>query len=180
MSKMENWKPVKGYEGIYEVSDLGNVRSLDKEINHNFYKGVKFVRKGKILIPFISDRGYLRVTLIKDGKRKKVFVHRLVAEAFIESDTDGLQVNHIDGNKSNNTVGNLEWCTGRENMHHAFDSGLFDEAIKRKSKAVIRDDGVVFTSISDAAKETNLCSSMVSDTVNNKRKDAKGRIFKFI
>lgn len=114
MSNIENWKPVVGYEGLYEVSDWGRVRSLDKYIK-NWPKGIRLV-KGRVLKPGRHRKGYLLVVLNKDGVMKTCKVHRLVAIAFIPN-PDGLpQVNHKDENKHNNRVENLEWCDNKYNI----------------------------------------------------------------
>lgn len=101
---MEVWKPVKEYN--YEVSSLGRVRNTSNN---------------KILSLFDKNRmGYYRVILFKDGQRKRHFVHRLVAETFLENIENKPQVNHKDGNKQNNNVENLEWVSQSENMKHSY------------------------------------------------------------
>lgn len=114
----ETWKAVKGYEGLYEVSNFGNVRSVTRVI--------RFERRGSIATQVIegkplkpgNSKGYKNVVLCnKDGKKTKG-VHRLVAEAFIDNPLDKPEVNHIDENPSNNTVENLEWVTHVENSRH--------------------------------------------------------------
>lgn len=119
----EIWKPVIGYEAEYEVSNSGKVRSLDTiQRRSNGRTICNFKIKGKILKPYKTGRngGYLTVSI--HGKNHKV--HRLVAEAFIPNPDNLPQVNHIDGNKNNNTIENLEWVTNLENMRHAFETGL--------------------------------------------------------
>lgn len=114
---MELWKPVEGYEGLYEVSSHGRVKALEKRVDSG-----KCHRTWNehILCTAIDSRGYVRTSLSKDGHSKTVKIHRLVAEAFI-SNLDNLpQVNHKDGNKQNNNADNLEWCTQAENMKHAY------------------------------------------------------------
>ena len=116
----EIWKDIEGYEGLYQVSNLGNVKSLRKRIDkgkcHRYFDE-------KILKPIETNRGYLRVKLCKNRKIKKTRVHRLVAEAFIKRPE--LEVNHIDGNKKNNKAENLEWVTQKENKQHAWITGLY-------------------------------------------------------
>ncbi len=118
---MEIWKDIKDFEGYYQISNLGNVKSLDREMIVN-----GGIRKyySKSITQSIEKDGYLTVTLWKNSKSKSFRVHRLVAEAFIENPNNYEIVNHLDGNKQNNTVGNLEWCTIKENTNHAFRTGL--------------------------------------------------------
>ena len=102
---MEIWEDIEGYEGIYQVSSLGKVKSLN--FNHT--------KKEKILKPFFNRDGYLSVNLYKEGKRKQYLVHRLVAKVFIPNPENKLEVNHKDEDKTNNKVENLEWVTSKEN-----------------------------------------------------------------
>lgn len=117
---MEIWKSIKGYESIYEVSSKGRVRSLDRVSRNGF---VKTNLKGKMLSISNSER-YSNVGLSKDSKTKNFKVHRLVAIAFIPNPENKPEVNHKDGNKTNNILDNLEWNTKAENQKHAFDNGL--------------------------------------------------------
>ena len=111
----EIWKPIKGFENKYEVSNLGNVRSLDR-YSRGKSGSRKFV-KGKVLKPQ-SASGYLQVYLLLDGKQKWFKIHRLVADAFIPNPNHLPLINHIDGNTLNNNECNLEWCDCRYNVIH--------------------------------------------------------------
>ena len=111
----ELFRDISGYEGLYQISNLGNVRSF------------KAVSKGGNL-KAVYRKGYATVTLVKCGVSRVCSIHRLVAQAFIPNPYNLPYINHIDGNKSNNDISNLEWCTHLENMRHAFDTGL----VKRK------------------------------------------------
>lgn len=113
--KKEYWKPVLGYEGLYEVSNCGRVRSLDTYRKGR--NGSIIFCKGKILKPFKNTQGYLKVVLCKNGKVKTFRVHRLVAEAFISNPDNLPCVNHKDENKQNNVVSNLEWCSYSYNIN---------------------------------------------------------------
>lgn len=104
----EVWKDIKGYEGLYQVSNLGRVKSVKRNLT---------------LKPCNRNR-YLIVLLSKNGIKKAINVHRLVAQAFIPNPDDKRTVNHIDGNKQNNCVDNLEWCSQSENVKHAYDNKL--------------------------------------------------------
>lgn len=112
----EFWKDIKGYEGFYQVSNLGRVKSLAKYQKGN--GGSIFWRKETILKPANSGRGYLMVVLIKNKKRKSYILHRLVADAFIPNPYNLPQVNHKDENKTNNVVSNLEWCDNKYNSNY--------------------------------------------------------------
>lgn len=119
-----DWKPVKGFEYFYEVSSCGKVRSLDRMVRQS-HKGSDKMRlwKGKVLSQTVAaTRGYCQVSLSVDGKAHKVYVHRLVAEAWLSGCDE--TVNHKDGNKLNNDVSNLEWVSHSDNLRHAFATGL--------------------------------------------------------
>lgn len=121
---IEEWKPVKGYEGLYEVSDLGRIRSLDRLLEwvDSLGRATSQIRLGRVLRQqFNKSKGYMTLTLYRDGARKLRYVHQLVAEAFVGGYADGLQVNHIDGDKTNNLAANLEWVTPSENAQHSRD-----------------------------------------------------------
>ena len=116
MNIMEQWKNIEGYEGLYQVSNEGRIKSLHREI---IYKdGRKKVLEERILHNFISDLGYYHVMLSKDGVPKRYKVHRLVAKAFIPNPENLPVINHKDENPKNNVVENLEWCTQGYNVHY--------------------------------------------------------------
>lgn len=115
MSETEKWRPVKDYEGLYEVSDLGRVRS----VAHKLWNGKGyFVTQTKIIKPRKKCWGYMSVALSKNGKAKEFKVHRLVAEMFIPNPHKFPQINHKDECKTNNKVSNLEWCTAKYNTNY--------------------------------------------------------------
>jgi len=146
---METWKPIAGYENLYEVSDFGNVRSLDRRIPAKIKHVTSRVIKGCVLVKNKKKTGYFTVDLCKDSTVKTTNVHRIVAETFIPKVAGKRYVNHKDGNKENNNVSNLEWVTSSENRLHAFKTGL---AISYQSKEIICiDSGLVFKSSYEAA-----------------------------
>lgn len=127
---MEVWKDIAGYEGVYQVSNHGRVKSLDRLVKHARFGLVK--RKGKILKPFIDTYGYLEVRLCKDGGGVCCSVHRLVLSAFVPNPENKETVNHINENKTDNRVENLEWATQYENMHH---NNLIDRIHQKRKRA---------------------------------------------
>ena len=118
---MENWKPIRDYEGLYEVSDLGNVRSLDHEVP---CKGGTRTVKGKVRAPQYNRNGYMIVVLSKANKLKTFTVHQLVAQAFLPNFQKGTEINHKDGNKANPRLTNLEVSNPAHNQFHAVREGL--------------------------------------------------------
>lgn len=177
----EVWKPIEGYEGLYEVSNLGRVASL----NYRRSKRRGILGGGK------SAAGYPVVMVVKDGVQKLVYVHRLVAEAFIENPENKPQVNHKDGNKSNNRIDNLEWATGKENMAHAVRTGLADcesglsAAIKKTSRKVALLDAngnveKIYPSLSKAAREHKIGHTTIQKCADGLVQTAGGRRWQFV
>lgn len=118
----EFWIQIKNYEGLYEVSIYGRIRSMHRIVKRR--EGTTRVVPERILSKIISNRGYVLVTLCKNGEKERLRVHRIVASHFILNEKNYDEVNHIDGNKFNNYAPNLEWCTRSENIQHAYDIGL--------------------------------------------------------
>lgn len=116
INQSERWKNVVGYEGYYIVSDTGRVRSLDRVIRRS--DGVVQTRRGKEKKQHKDKDGYMKVKLSKDGIDKLLHVHKLVATAFLENADSGLEVNHIDFDRTNNRASNLEWVSHSENIAH--------------------------------------------------------------
>lgn len=112
----EKWKDLPNYEGIYTVSNTGIIKSLDHYVKCHQGKRIQF---GRIRKPQLSVKGYHQITIVKNGVKLSTGIHRLVAIAFIPNPNNYEQVNHKDGNKLNNHVSNLEWCSNRQNADHA-------------------------------------------------------------
>lgn len=146
----EIWKDILGYEGLYQISNIGRVKSVEREVKH--VKGVNKVIE-KIKAQSTKDEGYKVVSLYKDNKGTSKYIHRLVAEAFIENPFNKQTVNHIDFNKTNNIVTNLEWASYKENNRHSFDSGRHENK-RYKNVTVIYENGqtVSYYSITKASK----------------------------
>lgn len=178
----EVWKDVVGYEGLYRVSNYGNVISIPRlsKKRNRIYAGQKLN-----CTKFLT--GYLNVGLSKDSITTKYNVHRLVAEAFIPNPENKATVNHKDGNKLNNNINNLEWNTYTENNRHAFANNLIKRYCGKDNKASkpvsqytrqnikIKD----FDCIKEAARQTNTNGSSIGACCNNKRKSAGGYFWKF-
>ena len=131
MIQIEEWKDVNGYEEYYQVSNFGRVKGLNrykKARNGSISK-----TKERIMAQTTTKKGYLKCKLSKENISKNIPVHRLVATSFLENIQNKPQINHIDGNKKNNNLNNLEWCTGKENVKHAIDKVLR----KKIPKAII-------------------------------------------
>ena len=151
MIDQEIWKDIDSLEGYYQVSNYGRIRSLDRYTKHS--EGHLRLSKGKILKPRINHKrnGYLEVGLKKDGIEFRRKIHRLVAEAFLPNPECKPQVNHIDGDKSNNCVSNLEWVTDLENKQHAWKTGL-STADHRKNSIICNETGKVYESVQKASE----------------------------
>ena len=138
----EIWKPIPNYEGLYEVSSLGKIKSLGKTYAERCYsKTVVKMSLPKIVSQRYTTDGYLRLALIKNGKKKYFSVHRLVAQAFIPNPDNKPQINHINGIKDDNRVENLEWVTSKENTVHAHKMGLCGINGMSKQVAQLDKDG---------------------------------------
>lgn len=168
----EVWKDIKDYEGLYQVSNLGRVKSLPRK-RVTPTKGTYYSAE-KILKPDITGHGYLQVTLCRDSKLKKCLIHRLVAQTFIPNLNDYPEVNHKDENKINNVLENLEWCTSKYNANY----GTRKERLKEKNidkpgkKVICITTGEVFKTLSKASKATKTDASDIGRCCKGKRKTA--------
>lgn len=175
LENTEEWIDIESYEGLYQVSNCGRVRSLPRTTT-----------KGKILKLSCSGSGYPIVVLSKDGQTSTKNVHRIVVETFIGSVPQGMCVNHKDGNKENNSIDNLEITTYSENVHHAILNGLSDYAYWKgicgedhpnSNKYIVtkpNGDSFKITGISNFCKNNGLTSSAMILVAQGKRKHHKG------
>lgn len=183
--KNEEWKDIEGYEGLYQVSNMGRVRSLDRYVN-NMFGTLSFI-KGKILKVLNHKDGYKQVNLLKDGKVKHCLVHRLVAGAFIPNPHNYPVINHKDEIKTNNCVENLEWCTVKHNNTYGTVQKRISEKLTNRhdrSKVVIQftlDGEFVgeYPSMCEAQRQTGIRQSQISMCCNGIRKSTKGFIWKY-
>lgn len=175
----EEWRDIKGYEGYYQVSSLGRVRSCDRYVLGR-YNNTLF-KKGTSLKPWINEKGYYCLTLAKDSRKKHFKLHRLVALAFVDGYFEGSQVNHIDGIKRNNNSTNLEFCDGRHNMLHSYKIGLRKDqtgvlAGSKHPKAKLKDSDILTIreraysgeKRSKLAKEYAVCIGVIDSVVTRR------------
>ena len=196
----EIWKPVVGYEGLYEVSSLGRVRSVDRNIVHK--NGSIHFKKGVVLRPCINENGYFAVALCRGGYSKTIRLHRIVATAFIENPENKPDVDHIDTNRLNCVASNLRWVTRKENLRNPnstphyrmsaskeYGSGwkAIETRNRNKSKGAevpvvqYTMDGVFikrFRSIAEAARETGVQDASIHLFLKGKIRHAGGFVWK--
>ena len=167
------WKDIVGYEGIYEVSNDGQVRTHKDKVTYTKMHGVRRWKQRILKEKNSTGRG-VRVTLWKDGKGKDFLVHRLVAFAFIPEVEGKTSINHKDGNPRNNNVENLEWCNHLENNNHAFDNGLIKTAIPITVTNIKTGETHYFRSMSKAGKFIGGNHATVSRVTKKKIKEWNG------
>lgn len=180
----EIWKDLENYEGFYKISNLGNIKGL---LLYDRHKDI-YNKREKILKPDVTSKGYLRVTLCKNGVKKRYTVHRLVAQNFIENPNNLSQINHINGIKTDNRADNLEWCTNGENEKHAYKIGLKakkfgEENPKHKSIIAINlitKEEKIYGSIIDAVKELNIGYNTIIYILKGKTKKPKKYNFRYM
>lgn len=171
---MEEWKDVLGYEGLYQVSDEGRIRSICRQGN-----ALPGIRK-----PSLDKDGYLQIGLYDNGECRKWKVHRLVATTFIPNPFSKPQVNHINGIKTDNRVENLEWVSDKDNKAHAIKNGYYDEAHKSRALAITarnieNGETVVFDSMTVASKTLGISLNYISDLIKRKHGTNIGKGYEF-
>lgn len=145
---MEEWKPITGYEGLYEVSNLARIKSLARFSISRDGRKPRFMNE-MIMKPGLNSKKYYITVLRKDGIGKCILVHRIMAIEFLPNPEKKECINHKDGNRSNNSLENLEWCTQGENQKHAYATGLASRNRKRPNK-------VLYPDVIKAIQESNL------------------------
>lgn len=171
---MEKWKAIEGYNGRYEVSNYGRVKSVNMFIGTHIYIGT-------ILSPVITSNGYLKVSLTLKGKRKTCLIHRLVAKAFIKNVNNLPQVNHKDEIKTNNRVENLEWCSRSYNCKYGKRN---QKMIDDRKRAVLKlsADGILlkrYEALNEASRITGINAAHICDVCKGKRNLAGGYLWKY-
>lgn len=181
----EIWKDIKDFEGLYQISNLGKVKSLPRYVKN--IHGQRIVKE-KILKNQINKKGYYSVVLRKNNKSYTKEIHRLIGIAFIENKNNYSCINHIDGNKLNNKLDNLEWCSYKHNINEAYRLGLnrYTNLINFKNlpKKVLQFDKNnnfinEFESIRKASKITNVCYNSIWLNCCGKQRYAGGYTWKF-
>lgn len=165
--ELEEWKAIEGFEELYEISNIGNVKSL----NYNGTGKERIMKQGN------NGNGYLRVCLSKNGKIKKFLVHRLVAQAFLPNPKNYKEINHKDENKLNNCVSNLEWCDRQYNNNF----GTRTEKCSKKVNQYTLEGKFIrqFPSTNQVERELGYFQSNISNCCNGKRKTAYNYLWKF-
>lgn len=184
---IEIWKDIKGFEGYYQISNLGNIKGLDRKVKSKRSKSGFRIVKSKLISTHINKYGYVSVRLRKEGKTKAFTIHRLVAIAFIPNPNNYPSINHIDENKLNNNVQNLEWCTVKYNNLYNNRQNKINiklQLTNKNSKAVLQYtlDGKFlkeFISIRDAARKTGISRSVIKNCCSGILKTGKGFVWKF-
>jgi len=178
----EIWKDIEGYEGLYQVSNLGNVRSVDKFVNARL-NGIltKRLIKGKNIKLYMDKEGRYIVKLSKNSKRKNYKVHRLVAIAFISNPNNYPYINHKDENPKNNRVDNLEWCTAKYNSNYGTIKDRIAKASERKIIQYTLDNKFIqeWESMTKAQNKLNIPQSNISACCRKIYKQAGGYIWKY-
>ena len=171
----EIWKDIPGYEGIYQISNNGKIKSIPHVIKANQNGGMR-VTKEYVKTTYVGWHGYVWVSLCKNGKSKTYSIHRLVALTFIENPNKFPAVNHIDGNKENNCIENLEWCTIHENQMHASKNGL----LPKSKKVMCMETGKIYQSGGEAERDTGICGRNIRSACSGKYKTAGGYHWKWV
>lgn len=190
--EQELWKDIKGFEGIYQVSNLGNIRSLDRKTNTAIKNQNYVVKKGKMIKPHVA-MGYYALSLSKGNKIITQRVHKLVAQTFIPNPENKPCVNHKDGNKLNNRIDNLEWCSHKENAQHAHRTGLYsreqelkqaklmNNARKRPIQQILNGKVIAtYESLIEAERKTGINNDNIWHALNGYCKKAKGYEWKYL
>lgn len=180
----EIWRDIKEYEGLYQISNLGRVKSLERVSKHT--KGYMVHYKEKILTPTSEKNGYARVILTKNGTSKCTHhsVHRLVAKAFLPNPKNLPEVNHIDEDKINNCVDNLEWCTHKYNSNYGMRNKKLSEAKHNNTyntkQVLCVETGIIYDSAHEANRQTNINLTNICRVCRGERHIAGGYHWKYV
>ena len=159
---MEIWKDIENYEGLYQVSNLGNVKSLPRSRT-----------KGGLLSPNSNGHGYLTVQLSKKGKKRRFYIHRLVATAFLQNEENLPEVDHVNGNRADNRASNLQWISNVENLRKK------ETGIGIPRRIICIETGEIFESVAAAAKAVNRGKDTMSYHLRGKTQTCAGKHWEY-
>lgn len=181
MSVKEIWNDISGYENVYAISTNGRIKRLERTISNSGTIGGYCTLKEKILKPRVNKKrhGYCEISLKLNKQEKRFKVHRLVALTFIPNPFNLPEVNHIDGNKENNTINNLEWCTSKENKKHGWENGLYNSE-HRKVPIKCNENGICYESVVNASKEIPCDRRGIFRVLKGEKERIKGLSFSYI
>ena len=165
----EIWKDIQGFEELFQVSNLGRIRSLDRFVKSG--KSQRF-QKGQIMHPHVTNKGYLRADLTNNGQKFKYMVHKLVAEAFIPNPNNLPFVNHIDENKQNNSTNNLEWCTNKYNTDYSNSTPIDQYTLNGEYI-------ITHKSIAEAQRKTGIAAASICNCCKGNFKQAGGYLWSY-
>lgn len=186
---MKNWKDIPGFEGLYKASTEGEICSIERTV----FNGVAYhILRGRTLKPIPNGTGYFAVCLRKENKTFRLYIHRLVAMTFIENDNYNLEVNHIDGNKENNRLENLEWVTRSANQNHKYKVLKHSGANKGKTgilnwrskpvNMINQNNEIVktFPAVMEAARQLNIDNASIRSVIYGKSKTCCGYKWEYV
>ena len=186
----EIWKDIEGYEGCYQVSNLGRLKSLERTVKGN--NGGVYVKKEKILTPTINSSGYYHTCLRKDGRSVAVYIHRIVAQAFLPNPDNLPLINHKDEDKTNNRVENLEWCSAKYNTNYGSANDRRCESLKKRNnnynigipkvrrKVLCLETGIIYNSLKSVNTQLGLHHHRISQCCKGIRNTCGGYHWRFI
>jgi len=167
----EIWKDIEGYEGLYQISNLGRIKTISRQGTNT-----RFIKKD------IRKDGYIQVHLTKNSKMKNFLLHRLIAQTFIPNPNNFKYINHKDGNKQNNDISNLEWCTSSQNIFHAYNAGLINR--RKKVNQYDKNNNLIntFESVNEASRVTHIDRSHIGACCRkaNCYKTSGGYIWRYV
>ena len=177
---MEEWRDIIGYEGIYQASNRGRIKRVEHWKNQTIKQSPEKYTRRPLTEKIMKQNGdpYLRVCLSKNKESKTMSVHRLIAQSFIPNPNNYPEINHIDCDPKNNRVENLEWCDRKHNINHADRTAKAARSCEKK--IICKETGIIYESITKAARATGLQKSKISNVCHGKRNTTGGMHWQFV